>query len=40
MLSTTGHSTNFVMYLKIPAVEGSSDQWIKGGVAALTQLDD
>tara|TARA_B100000795_G_scaffold157164_1_gene118000 strand:- start:135 stop:680 length:546 start_codon:yes stop_codon:yes gene_type:complete len=40
MLSTTGHSTNFVMYLKIPAEEGSSDQWIKGGVAALTQLDD
>ena len=40
MLSTTGHSTNFVMYLKIPSEEGSSDQWIKGGVAALTQLDD
>jgi len=40
MLSTTGHSTNFVMYLKIPSEAGSSDSWIKGGVAALTQLDD
>ena len=40
MLSTTGHSTNFVMMIQIPAEEGSSSKWIKAGVAALTQLDD
>ena len=36
-LSTTGHSTNFVMFLDLPTQE-KSDHWIKAGVAAFLSL--
>ena len=40
-LSTTGHSTNFVMALDIAfiAEEYSSSHWVRRGVALICQLD-
>ena len=38
-LSTTGHSTNFIMYLKLGSGEMNGDHWCKRGTACLMQLD-
>lgn len=40
LLSTTGQSTNFVLYVDLPMKPGSSqDYWVLQGVALLCMLD-
>lgn len=36
-LSTTGHSTNFIMYIQIPS-KTNEDVWVRGGVATFLSL--
>ena len=39
VLSTTGHSTNFVVSVHLPTTQ-TSDYWVSKGAALLTQLDE
>lgn len=41
VLSTTGHSTNFLLHMSLPVPVGTTPQhWLLQGVALLCSLDD
>ena len=41
LLSTTGHSTNFVMAMSLPIARNATPRhWVKRGAALFTALDD
>jgi dynein heavy chain len=41
ILATTGHSTNFVCFIRVPIPEADTQaHWVMRGCAMLTQLDD
>lgn len=40
LLSTTGHSTNFVMYLQLAYMTNDPAHWTRRGTALLCMLDD
>ena len=39
-LTTTGHSTNFVMYTDLPTGSYDKNHWCKRGVAMLCEIED
>lgn len=39
-LSTTGHSTNFLLYVRLPCANGAARHWIKRSVALFAGLSD
>lgn len=39
-LSTTGHSTNFLLNIQLPCASGTARHWIKRSVALFASLSD
>ena len=40
VLATTGHSTNFLMMIKMPTVAHSPEHWVMRGVCMLASLSE